>query len=66
MATKAKETDLLEEIEKSIKKIMKETVNSAECSLTDKMKIIDRALKLEQVKHKMQDDGMGSGFHDED
>jgi hypothetical protein len=31
-------------------------------SLTDKTKILDRALKLEQLKLKMSDDEWGSGF----
>jgi hypothetical protein len=31
-------------------------------SITDKTKVIDRALKLEAIKLKMSDDEWGSGF----
>jgi uncharacterized glyoxalase superfamily protein PhnB len=31
-------------------------------TITDKTKVIDRALKLEAIKMKMQDDEWGSGF----
>ena len=39
-------------------------MNSAETSLTDKMKVIDRVLKFEQMKLKITDAGFGSGFMD--
>ena len=35
-------------------------------TLTDKTKILDRALKLEQLKLKMSDDEWGSGFMEDD
>jgi hypothetical protein len=41
-------------------------MNDAEATLTDKMKIIDRSLKLEALKLKMNDDAWGSGFFGED
>ena len=53
-------------LEKAIDKLMKEVMNSAEASLTDKMKVIDRALKLEALKAKLTDSGFGSGFHDDE
>jgi hypothetical protein len=31
-------------------------------TISDKTKVIDRALKLEAIKMKMQDDEWGSGF----
>jgi hypothetical protein len=34
--------------------------------LTDKSKIIDRALKLEQLKARISDDDWGSGFADDE
>jgi hypothetical protein len=34
-------------------------------SLTDKMKILDRALKLEAIKLKIADEGWGSGLLDD-
>jgi hypothetical protein len=68
MAKPAKSNGINPEIEKHLNKLMKETMNSLEASLTDKMKIIDRMLKLEQLKQKMADDGFGGGFseHDEE
>jgi hypothetical protein len=53
------------ELEKFLSKLMKEAMSSNEMSLTDKMKIADRVLKLEQLKMKLTDDGFGSGFHDD-
>jgi hypothetical protein len=39
----------------------------ATASITEKMKVIDRALKLEAIKLKLTDDEWGSGFaNDED
>jgi hypothetical protein len=35
-------------------------------SLTDKTKVLDRALKLEQIKQKIADDEWGKGFFSED
>ena len=49
-------------LEKAISKLLKDTMASDEASLSDKVKIIDRALKLEAIKHKMVDEGYGSGF----
>ena len=38
--------------------------NDPEASLTDKMKVLDRALKWEAIKLKAEDDAWGSGFND--
>ena len=55
------------ELEKAIKKLLKDVTSaSSGASLTDKMRVIDRALKLEQLKQRMTDDGFGSGFHDDE
>ena len=35
-------------------------------SLTDKCKVVDRALKLEAIKAKMDDPGFGTGFSNDD
>ena len=32
------------------------------CSITDKTKVIDRALSLEKIKMKISDEEWGSGF----
>jgi hypothetical protein len=53
-------------LEKAIGKLLKEVMASTEATITDKMKVIDRALKLEAIKQKMGDDTYGSGFFSED
>lgn len=65
MAKKQKGID--PELEKAISQLLKSTMNDPMASLTDKMKILDRALKLEQLRAKVADDEWGSGFSlDED
>ncbi len=61
-----KESKVNPELEKAIKKLMEEVMKDSSASLTDKVKVIDRAIKFEQLKQKIQDDGMGSGFYDDD
>jgi len=53
-------------LEKAIATLLTTTMNDAEATLTDKMKIIDRSLKLEALKMKLQDDAWGSGFMDDE
>jgi len=50
------------DLEKAISDLLKVTMADPEASLTDKTKVLDRALKLEQLKMKMSDDEWGSGF----
>jgi len=54
------------DLEKSISKLLKEVMTSTEATLTDKMKVIDRAIKLEALKQKVQDDSYGRGFFNND
>lgn len=55
------------ELEDAVGKLLKEVMNDPQASLTDKTKVLDRALKLEQIKQKISDDEWGKGFyHDED
>jgi hypothetical protein len=49
-------------LEDAIGKLLKEVMEDSTASITDKSKVIDRALKLEAIKQKMQDDEWGSGF----
>jgi hypothetical protein len=63
--TKAKKSGIDPKLETAIGKLLKEVMASAEATITDKMKVIDRALKLEAIKQKMQDDGYGAGFFEE-
>ena len=62
MAKKPKYKGISSELEDAIATLLTQTMNDPEASLTDKTKILDRALKLEQLKLKMQDDEWGAGF----
>lgn len=59
----------------AINKLLKEVVTDNQeakggeepkFSLTDKMKVLDRALALEKIKQKIEDEAWGSGFNDEE
>ena len=50
------------ELEAAISKLLREVMNDPTASLTDKSKVLDRALKLEQIKQKISDDEWGKGF----
>ena len=54
------------ELEKVINKLLHEVMADPQATLTDKSKILDRALKLEALKMKDSDEGWGSGFLDDD
>ena len=51
------------ELETAIAQMLKEVMSDSTASITDKTKVIDRALKLEAIKMKMSDDEWGSGFN---
>ena len=63
--TKPKKSSIDPVLEKAIGKLLKQVMADDTATITDKMKVIDRALKLEAIKQKMQDDGYGSGFFEE-
>jgi hypothetical protein len=50
------------DLEKAISDLLKATMSDPMASLTDKTKILDRALKLEQLKARITDDDWGTGF----
>lgn len=54
------------ELEEAISNTLKAVMNDSMASVTEKMKVIDRALKLEAIKLKMSDDEWGSGFNLDD
>ena len=54
------------ELEEAVDKLLKEVMNNPQASLTDKTKVLDRALKLEQIKQKIADDEWGKGFFSDD
>jgi hypothetical protein len=53
-------------LEKAIAKLLSQVTTDKETSLNDKLRVIDRALKLEQVKQKFDDSSFGLGFEDDD
>lgn len=58
----AKAKSINPELEKAVAKMLKEVMADKESTLTDKCKVIDRALKLEQIKQKINEEGFGTGF----
>ena len=54
------------EIETFINDMLSQIKTDDTASLTDKMKVLDRALKWEAIKLKAQDDSFGSGFFQND
>lgn len=65
--SRKKDKGINPELEEAISKMLKEVMQDSTASITDKSKVIDRALKLEAIKLKIADDEWGSGFaSDED
>lgn len=60
--SKKKEKGINSDLENAINKLMAQVMTDPEASITDKMKVIDRALKLEALKLKDSDSEWGSGF----
>ena len=50
------------DLEKFVNALMVEVMQDSTASVTDKVKVLDRALKLEAIKQKVQDDEWGSGL----
>jgi len=50
------------ELESAIAQMLIVVMNDPMASITDKTKVLDRALKLEAIKLKLSDDEWGSGF----
>lgn len=57
-----KQKGLNPELEAAINKLLVQVMSDPTASLTDKMKVVDRSIKLEALKIKMTDDDWGSGF----
>jgi len=64
MSRKSKDKGINPDLDKFISDLMKQVLNDPEASVTDKVKVLDRALKLEALKMKDSDDAWGSGFMD--
>ena len=54
------------ELEQAVSSLLKQVMEDETASLTDKTKVLDRALKLEQIKQKIADDEWGKGFFNND
>lgn len=52
------------DLERFVNALMAEVMQDTGASVTDKVKVLDRALKLEAIKQKVQDDEWGSGLMD--
>jgi len=50
------------ELESAIEFLLADVMNDPEASLTDKCKVLDRAINVEKLKQKISDDEWGSGF----
>ena len=66
MATKKQPKGINPDLEKAISDLLKSVMLDPEATLTDKVKILDRSLKLEAIKLKMTDDSFGSGLFNGD
>ena len=64
--SKKKDKGLNPELERHINKLLEQVMADETASITEKMKVVDRALKLEALKAKVSDDEYGSGFFDHD
>jgi len=64
--SRKKDKGINPELEEAISKSLKEVMADSAASITEKMKVIDRALKLEAIKLKLTDDEWGSGFATEE
>ena len=66
MSRKKPEKGINPALEKAINELMVVVMLDPTASITDKMKVIDRALKLEALKMKDADEGYGAGLFGDD
>ena len=64
--SKKKEKGINPALEKAINELMAVVMIDPTATSTDKMKVIDRALKLEALKMKDADEGYGAGLFGDD
>ena len=50
------------DLEEAVSELLKSVMADDMASLTDKCKVIDRAINIEKLKQKISDDEWGSGF----
>lgn len=53
-------------LEAAISRLLEEVMADSTASLTDKTKVLDRALKLEAIKQKADSDDWGAAFADDE
>lgn len=63
---KKKDKGINPDLEAAINESLKMVMQDETASITEKMKVIDRALKLESIRLKLTDDEWGSGFATDD
>lgn len=64
---KKKDKGINPALEDAISQMLTSVMGDSTASITDKTKVLDRALKLEAIKLKIADDEWGAGFaNDED
>jgi hypothetical protein len=61
-----KQKGLNPELEEAVNTLLRQVMSDSTASLTDKTKVLDRALKLEQIKQKISDDEWGKGFYNDE
>ena len=54
------------ELEKALNELLRQVMADPQATITDKMRVADRALKLEALKLKDSDPEWGAGFMDVD
>jgi hypothetical protein len=64
--SKAAAKGLNPELEEAVSKLLRDVMTDPTASLTDKTKVLDRALKLEQIKQRLVDEQYGTGFYSND
>jgi len=60
--SKKKDKGINPELERHINQLLTIVMADDTASITEKMKVVDRALKLEALKAKFSDDEWGAGF----
>lgn len=58
----AKQKGINPELETAIESLLKSVMSDPMASLTDKCKVLDRAINVEKLKQKISDDEWGAGF----
>ena len=64
--SRKKDKGINPELEKHINQLLMAVMSDPTASITEKMKVVDRALKLEALKQKADMDEWGSGFSNGD